>query len=563
MSLALGAPQIAEAQPSFVNFESGQVRPMALSVPDARLYVVNTPDNRLEVFAVTASGLSHVDSVPVGMEPVAVAVRNSGEVWVVNHLSDSVSIVDVSSIPGRVVRTLLVGDEPRDIVFAGTNGNRAFITTAHRGQHRTHASIAGVTGAGDPQLATPDIGRADVWVFGAATLGSTVGGTPLEILTFFTDTPRALAVSNDGLTVYVAGFHSGNQTTVVSEGAVCNGFASAGTCSGDGITSPGGLPGGQLPGGNPGPSANVENIAAAEVGLIVKYDNASGIWTDELSRNWNNGVRFNLPDEDVFAVNAMTLNQVALHAHVGTTLFNMIVNPSNGDLYVTNQEAVNEVRFEGPGVVGGSTVQGHLAEARITIIDDPNTTDASGASVKPRHLNKHIDYSTLAGAPGFDATARDHSLAIPVDMAIDSTGTILYVAALGSARVGVFDTTGLENDTFDPTSASAAYLSVSGGGPSGLALDESNDRLYVLTRFDNSVSVIELGAGTESAHIALHNPEPTAVVSGRRFLYDAFDTSANGETSCASCHIFGDLDSLAWDLGDPSGTVLNNPNPFR
>ena len=27
--------------------------------------------------------------------------------------------------------------------------------------------------------------------------------------------------------------------------------------------------------------------------------------------------------------------------------------------------------------------------------------------------------------------------------------------------------------------------------------------------------------------------------------------------------MFGDFDSLAWDLGDPSGTVLNNPNPFR
>jgi hypothetical protein len=38
------------------------------------------------------------------------------------------------------VRTLLVGDEPRDIVFAdppGATGLRAFITTAHRGQRNT------------------------------------------------------------------------------------------------------------------------------------------------------------------------------------------------------------------------------------------------------------------------------------------------------------------------------------------------------------------------------------------------------------------------------------------
>ena len=40
---------------------------------------------------------THAASVPVGLEPVAVAARTDGEVWVVNHLSDSVSIVDVAS----------------------------------------------------------------------------------------------------------------------------------------------------------------------------------------------------------------------------------------------------------------------------------------------------------------------------------------------------------------------------------------------------------------------------------------------------------------------------------
>jgi YVTN family beta-propeller protein len=62
---------------------------------------------------VSASGtLTPSASVPVGIEPVAVAARDDGQVWVVNHLSDSVSIVDVASSPPRVVRTLLVGEEP-------------------------------------------------------------------------------------------------------------------------------------------------------------------------------------------------------------------------------------------------------------------------------------------------------------------------------------------------------------------------------------------------------------------------------------------------------------------
>ena len=113
-----------------------------MSPSGARLFAVNTPNGTLEIFNVTPQGLVFQARVPVGLEPVAVAARNNGEVWVVNHLSDSVSVVTLAGTP-HVVRTRLVGDEPRDIVFAGSAG-RAFITTAHRGQQRTDPSIAAV-----------------------------------------------------------------------------------------------------------------------------------------------------------------------------------------------------------------------------------------------------------------------------------------------------------------------------------------------------------------------------------------------------------------------------------
>src|SRR5215831_21402215 len=85
---------------AFTLFETGQVRPLALSGDGQFLYATNTPDNRLEIFKTTGAALNHLSSVPVGLEPLAVAVRSSGEVWVVNHLSDSVSIVNVSD-PGN------------------------------------------------------------------------------------------------------------------------------------------------------------------------------------------------------------------------------------------------------------------------------------------------------------------------------------------------------------------------------------------------------------------------------------------------------------------------------
>src|ERR1700704_1606871 len=116
---------------TFTAFETGQVRPLAITPDRKFLLAVNTPDAKLEIFRIKNDGLDHRASVPVGLEPVSVAIRNNEEAWVVNHLSDSVSVIELSDKNSHVKRTLLVGDEPRDIVFAGHAKNRAFITTAH------------------------------------------------------------------------------------------------------------------------------------------------------------------------------------------------------------------------------------------------------------------------------------------------------------------------------------------------------------------------------------------------------------------------------------------------
>lgn len=518
-------PVLARAAPEYTLFESGQVRPLALSPDGKLLFAANTPDNRLEIFQVRPSGLTHVSSVPVGLEPVAVAARSSSEVWVVNHLSDSVSVVQVASggQSGRVVRTLLVGDEPRDLVFAGPRRDRAFITAAHRGQNAPF----------DPQLTTPGVGRADVWVFDAVHLGAPLGGTPLSILTLFADTPRALAVSADGRRVYAAAFHSGNRTTVISEAAITDGFG---------------------PDGLPGPSTSASGVPAPETGLIVKFDGAH--WVDELGRVWDDKVRFSLPDKDVFAIDAaasppaLVAGPGGSFAGVGTVLFGMVVNPVSGKVYVSNTEASNEVRFEGPGNFTGSTVRGHLHESRITVL--------SAGGVAPRHLNKHIDYSTCClPAPNAES---ETSLAFPQGMAITADGSTLFVAALGSNKIGVFATAALENDSFVPSQAN--QIEVSGGGPTGIVLDGPQRRLYVLTRFDNAISIVDTAARAEIGHVSMHNPEPPSVLEGRRFLYDARNTSSHGDSACASCHVFGDLDSLAWDLGNPDDEPLANPGPF-
>jgi DNA-binding beta-propeller fold protein YncE len=519
-------PNLAKASSPYTLFESGQVRPLAMSPDKRHLFAVNTPDNRLEVFRIQGNRLLQTASIPVGLEPVAVAARTNREVWVVNHLSDSVSIVklDGDSTAGHVERTLLVGDEPRDIVFAGPQRRRAFITTAHRGQNIPF----------DPQLRTPGVGRADVWVFDANGLGNSLAGTPLNIITLFTDTPRALAVTPDGARVYAAGFHTGNRTATVPETALPDGFG---------------------PDGVPGPSTNASGRPAPEVGTIVKWNGSQ--WVDALGRSRSQFVKFSLPDKDVFVINAMANPPRALPGAgnvfqgVGTILYTMAVNPVNGKVYVANTEANNAARFEGPGTFAGETLRGHLHESRITVI-------SPGGAVAARHLNKHIDYDTCCAPVPNTENAR--SLALPQGMAVSGNGATLYVAALGSDKVGVFSTAQLETDTFVPSAAS--HIPVSGGGPTGLVLDEDRKQLYVMTRFDNGISIVDTRTRAETAHVKMHNPEPPSVVTGRRFLYDAKLTSSHGDSSCASCHVFGDFDSLAWDLGNPDGEAIDNPGPF-
>ncbi|NIQ95021.1 MAG: hypothetical protein GWN87_13055, partial [Desulfuromonadales bacterium] len=106
-------------------------------------------------------------------------VLDDSTAWVVNNLSDSVSLVDL--VAGAVIDTLRVGDEPNDVVFAG---GRAFV------------SIAGEDKIQVFELANPDSPPIDVPVFGR--------------------NPRALAVSNDGSKVYAVVLRSGNRTTVVN-----------------------------------------------------------------------------------------------------------------------------------------------------------------------------------------------------------------------------------------------------------------------------------------------------------------------------------------------------------
>jgi hypothetical protein len=106
----------------------------------------------------------------------------------------------------------------------------------------------------------------------------------------------------------------------------------------------------------------VDGVPAPEVGLIVKWNGAH--WTDSAGRVWDGQVKFFLPDQDVFVLDAMAdpPRQMAgpgsIFTGVGTVLYNMVVNPVSGKVYVSNTDANNLARFEGPGGFAGYSLRG-------------------------------------------------------------------------------------------------------------------------------------------------------------------------------------------------------------
>jgi YVTN family beta-propeller protein len=182
LALGLGvAPfQLAShtaTSPNFVHFESGHVRPEVMTPAGTRLLVVNTPDGYLRVFNITGTHPVKVDDIPVGLEPISVNCASDSIAWVVNQLSDDVSVVNLNTL--HVKATLRVGDEPGDVVFA--NGH-AYVSVGGEDAVKVYDPVTLAL-----QATIPINGRS----------------------------PRALAKRLDDSFVYVASFLGGNKVTVL------------------------------------------------------------------------------------------------------------------------------------------------------------------------------------------------------------------------------------------------------------------------------------------------------------------------------------------------------------
>ncbi|MBL9031873.1 MAG: beta-propeller fold lactonase family protein [Phycisphaerae bacterium] len=492
---------------TLVNWETGHVHPVDMTPDRTRLLVCNTADNRLEVFDITTGTPTLVAEIPVGLDPISVRARTNDEVWVVNNISDSVSIVRLSL--KNVVATLRTKDEPSDVVFAGSP-QRAFVSCS---QANT------------------------VQVFDPANLAA----SPIDVAINGED-PRALAVSPDGSRVYAAVFNSGNASTILGGGGLGGGTLAYPPNVVGSAASPYGTT-------NPPPNSGAGfspplapgNPVPPRVGLIVKK-NAAGQWMDDNNGNWTNlvsgpsaaasgrRVGWDMPDRDLAAIDASSLSVTYARGLMNICMA-AGVNPATGQIAVVGTDGTNEVRFE-------PNVNGTFVRVKVGLVNPATLV----GTVKD--LNPHLTYSTPTLA-----TQAERELAIgdPRGVVFNAAGTLGYVTGMGSNNVVVVNGSG-DRAGLSPT------IPV-GEGPTGLALDEGRSRLYVLNRFAGTISVVSTTTEAVVATVPFYDPTPTAIKVGRKHLYDTHKTSGLGQASCASCHVDGRLDRLAWDLGDPSGAV--------
>ena len=372
---AAGAKENGAGYPTFLSPHASPIVKNA-----GRIFVANTPADSVDV--IDASARTVVARIPVGIDPVGLAVRPDGrEVWVANHVSDSVNVIDSDpDSPSwlQVVATVqqfdpLTGatqfDEPAGIAFAGNEKAYVALSSENR--------IAVVN------VATREVER---------------------FLSIKAQDPRAIEVRGGRL--YVIPFESNNQTQISG----CVGTQFTDLCTFDAWEHV------------------VENNNVLSRFAVV-----------DIVRNPR------VPDRDLFVFDTATDELLQVVDAVGTLLYGLAVD-SRGRVFVTQTDARNEVNGRAGTMGDGlAEMQNRAFLNQITRIDCsgapcagrelidleplPPANPAPGmALATPYAIEISTDDTTLV------ATAASSDKLFTVDAA---SGEVLGRVAVGSAPRGI------------------------------------------------------------------------------------------------------------------------------
>ena len=498
-------------------FASPQVNAVALTPDGGTLLVANTTSGTLSVYR--TAGLAadpegaHRADIRVGLDPVAIAVRPKafpGDrplVLVTNHVSDSISVVDLGKL--GVVQTLqeldangvTTTDAPTGVVFAGPH--RAFVALDDR----------------DEVLVI------DFDASGRASINP-------ERLFITAQAPRAMTVVGDRL--LVGAFESGNQTEFPN----CSPLDTPATR-------------GFLPGDPHDEGCQFYNRFIDTLSLEfppeggVQFDIEFGVIVDFAARNPNIGgeVIFDRdrPDRDVlvFDVNALGA-PVQVIDGVSTLLYGL--ESAGSRVFVTSTDGRNDLD-------GLADLDNRMFENRLSWFDC--TPDCGPVS--------HVDLDQ-----------NPHGVPIPTPYGIraSASGQQLVVAVAGSDGIpGLAGDPGTDIPGLVTLDASGNVLGFvqTGAIPQAVAL-KSNPKgghaqtAYVLNTVDSSVSVVDVSDLANPQVLATFpvgdDPTPEEVRLGRIQFMSA-RASTSGAFSCESCHPNANTDQLIWTIN-----TVESPDDF-
>ncbi len=511
-ALALPGSLAAQGKEGYLNLEPPTNKALAHVRIDGRalLLVANSPDDSVEIY--DSATQAFVARVPVGLNPIGVRVKPTpveglGTLcYSINWSGDSVTAFALNpGNPGlnvRVLRTVRVGDEPTDLAFLPAVEG----TEPTQPGQRFHEAVVLIHGTpGNWDILDP----VSLLPFNPLQLG-------LEMLS----PSKQFALKEPWAVEFVPG-----------------------------------TPSGQLP---------LMVVLNKRGGNSASYD--FDIWGPA----------------DPGAIGTLaTVGQLGSAPRIGglgSAHFAMEF-ADNGDLYVVGQLARNneanmlstvDLSVLTPGTVGEGAHRGMEQNAtgfvrsmfwRISNLGTGTQT------VESRDLNQP------GGGPL--PITQPTALAVRGD---GSPGTRIFVAGFNSDTLGMLEVTAagfnvapLSNwaltriDASHPTATAFPSVNAQTGdmegvmmGPRALVLndDPGSPRLFIYNRVDHSVRVLNAAFTPPSnPYVGFfglrNNPEPGYIQDGRKFLYSSA-LSANGTSSCASCHVDGDTDQLAWNLGEPN-----------
>ncbi len=527
-------PAVASAAHApFVNFESGPVNALLLA-PDGRtLCVLNTADDRVEFwdprhFMKPETGRSLSVSGPTSM-PSGVSGGSAGVA--VPKLPDG-GVAPLGLLGLTFRGAVLTGLSPVAMAFDPSDGTRLFVSNNVSDSVSVvdivkRQVIATIRVGDEPQGLAISNGRLFVACARAPAVPLAAGQTepgPLDEnvvvvtqasapWTWLANVPIGAVAPRDVVAangiVYAIPEHSGNHTTLLDETAATQ--LQLAQSVPDAFDAPFSV--------NPVLLRSEFAFPAYTRGWIIPVAGRI-VFDDE-----HPGLVPQLLDRDIVGIDARSLTpQPFATTGVGTTLFDVERNPATGALWVANSDARNRTRFE-------PALRGAALDNRVSIA-------LAGGTVQ----------QVLELAPPFTP----HTHAQPAVIAFGgaaSPGPYAFVACLGTASIVVLD------------AVNAAFVAEidTGEQPLGLAVDEPRQLLHVFCRGDLTLRSYDLShafAPTGPVRHLSYDPEPALVSAGRAHLYDARASTGHGNDSmsCASCHVFGHDDRLAWDLGDPGGS---------